>query len=646
MSTQIALFDDPIPKLRGKTVVTNSASFAKMVQFFQRQKAIAFDFETTGLDHFQGSHAIGLALGAFDEAGRTQVYYTPFRHTGRTPHLAMDQVGPFFRDLLADPSIVKIAHNIKFDAHVAAREGWPVLGPRYDTMIAAHFFDENRSAALKTRAVTDLQIRNAGEFEGLVNGRIFNLAKGRSMTPTAYKGKYGYSEVPLAVLGPYACFDADYTLRLYQKYQAANIAASYPRVWNTEMELTAALGDMESWGLLVDRPYLEQLRDTLAATRGQLSKSMDHQLGGKGFNYASDDETRDFLVTRLKLPLTKKTEKGQFSVDAGVLQEFGSQHPVLMTLAQWREVQKLESTYTTSILDRADAQDIVHPDFRQMGTTTGRMSCSRPNFQNFPRDDGDRAKDAAGIDPWSIRRAFINRGPGWVRLFWDYSQIELRVLAFYSRDPILVQAYLHGEDIHKRTSQEVFGSEDASNRRLSKVINFGLSYGMAAKGFSEQTGIPVMQAQEFLDRFFLRYRGVDRFRNDLWARLRNSDGQFCNLFGRPRRVLGFSSRDIWEVRSAERRSIAALIQGTAAELTKESLVRLSRIFCERQYPAYLCNTVHDEIQIDCRVEALVDVCQVVREEMQRFPEFAPIPILVDGDYTITSWAEKTKLPKA
>ena len=910
--TQEVLFADPIPSVPGKTMVTNSAAFEKMMQFLAARPAIAFDFETTGLDHFQNAQACGLGLGALDEAGRVRAYYVPFRHTGgKVAQLALDQIAPAIKALLGDRNTLKIAHNIKFDEHVARREGWPVLGPRYDTMIAAHFFDENRSAALKNRAMEDLGIQAAGEYEGLVNGRIYQLAKSKKLSPTNYKAAVGYSEVPLDVLGIYACFDIDFTLQLHQKYEAAGVAARCGQVWQTEMDLTRVIGDMEAWGLLVDRPYLEGLRETLLAERERLEKAMEHALGGRGFNYASDDETRDFLVSRLKLQLTKKTERGQFSVDASVIRECAEAHPVLVTLAAWREVDKLANTYTTSILSRADAGDIVHPDFRQVGTKTGRLSCSKPNFQNFPTDDNDRAKacggadlEHGGIDPWSIRRAFTNRGPGWVRLFWDYSQIELRVLAYYSRDPIMVQAYLSGADIHARTSQEVFGNTEKSNRRLAKVINFGTciaggqrvltkqnglvpienvkdwhlvwdgiewvshdglvcngeknvvtydgvtatpdhlvflkegfdaipigrlasslcsrslavgavgeiphgysgfdgdfrqageapfgrsnlsclscpkmdlcgqykngiipelqmpkgevsrssggviggalrlhgaavqsgyssgfsvlqgerdqgficfsgafyplgagaispsdfqrfgfrsdrqrwplqprqfkiddpgnkfakqtkkvydlinagprhrftvegkivsnSYGMAAKGFSEQTGVPVDQAQQFLNLFFERYKGVDQFRNTFWGHLRNSGGAFSNLFGRPRRVLGFDSENIWEVRSAERRSIAALIQGSAAELTKAGLVRLDRVFTARGLEAHICNTVHDEIQIDCRVDALAEVCRSTRVELERFPEFSPIPILVDGSYTVTSWAEKTALPK-
>ena len=225
------------------------------------------------------------------------------------------------------------------------------------------------------------------------------------------------------------------------------------------------------------------------------------------------------------------------------------------------------------------------------------------------------------------------------------SQIELRVLAFYSRDSVLVDAYQKGEDIHTRTSMEVFGTADKAMRRRAKVINFGLSYVMGPGGLARQIKVSREEAEQYMRRFFERYSGVSAFRQQFWAYVTGQRGFFQNLFGRPRRVVGILSKNPEISIPAQRQAIASLIQGTAAELTKESLVRISQFIRAEKLPAKLVATVHDEIQIDCPAEVLSQVARGVKERMEAFPEFAPIPILVDGSYSTESWASKQALPK-
>jgi DNA polymerase-1 len=358
------------------------------------------------------------------------------------------------------------------------------------------------------------------------------------------------------------------------------------------------------------------------------------------------------LLLELRCPLTKKSRKtGKFNVDSEVLGNFKGAHPVLGKILDWRDAEKLDSTYTVSILERLDSQDVLHPDYQQAGTDTGRLSCRSPNFQNQPVDSDDRSLkytgkklEDGGRDPWSIRRAYINRGPGWVRVFFDYSQIELRVMAFYSKDPIMVKAYLEGEDIHARTSAEVFGSMDKAHRRPAKILNFGLSYGMSEHGFSRQAKMPLDQAAQYMDRFFTRYAGIKRFREMFWGYVRGNGSTFQNLFGRPRRLPDITALDDFTRARAERQAIATLIQGTAAQLTKESMVRVAREFKDRGLPAYPVANVHDEIQVDCHTSVLSEVSRIMQGAMEAFPEFNPIPIVVDGDYTTESWADKRPLP--
>jgi DNA polymerase-1 len=418
------------------------------------------------------------------------------------------------------------------------------------------------------------------------------------------------------------------------------------------MELTTALCDMEQAGLPIDVEYLESLRGNLVRVMVGLENQIQSILGPAMFRLGSDDELRYFMRVKLGLELVKKTKGNKASVDREVLEQFQGYHPVLKLLLAWRDAEKLASTYTTSILSKLDARGVVHPDFQQVGTNTGRLACKEPNFQNQPVDSDDRAMEYSGkkledggVDPWSIRRAYITRKEGSrviPRLFFDYSQIELRTIAFYSSDPRMTQVYLEGGDIHKAVSEEV-----DRPRRIAKVINFGLSYGMTEMGLARQAKLDSEDAKATLERFFQRFPGIVDLRKRLWnSMVQDPEAAFSNLFGRTRRVPLIKSTEDWERGRAQRQAIGSLIQGTAAELTKESIVRIRRFLIEENLPAKLVNTVHDEVQIDCLPECLVQVVQGVKARMEDYPEFAPIPIIVDGDYTTKSWADKKPLPKS
>lgn len=655
MVSQVKAFTSTDTGYPDKTIVTTPKAFEAMLAFMQLSPVVVFDFETSGFAWFKHACACGIALGGYNPYNAdVRYFYVPFRHHTGEQQLPFELVSPAIGKLLGDKSKLKIAHNIKFDEHMARRDGWEVLGPRYDTMIAAHLFDENRRIALKIRAVSDLGREDAVEFEALIDLEVDRLAKLNGMNISDYRYQYGYSEIDIQLCGTYACFDAEFTFLLYLFYEREGISKKYSRVWNTEMKLTHVLCDMERNGIAIDVDYLVKLRGDLEVAKKDLTFEIEHRLGRKlgDFNLASDDHMREYLINQCRLTLTKTTKKGKLAVDKEVLESFSGVYPVLTFMQKWREVEKLLNTYTTSILDRLDANNILHPDYQQVGTNSGRLSCKSPNFQNQPVDSDARAKEfcglgleEGGIDPWSIRRAYIVGVTGWVRLFFDYSQIELRVVAFYSQDPIMVKAFMDREDIHDRTSIEVFGSTEKPYRRKSKIINFGLTYGMSHLGFARQTGVPEEEAKGYFVIFFKRYAGITSFKNKFKEYVYQNKGYFENLFGRPKRILNTRSFSHKEKSRAERQEIAVLIQGTAAELTKESLVRIHDAFDEMKLRAKIVATVHDEIQIDCPIEEMARVSSTVKKLMEDFKEFDPIPVIVDGDYTTTSWADKKGLPK-
>lgn len=636
-------------------IILSGDRFEAMLRFLESSPYLVFDTETSGLDWFRESRACGVAL-AGESGGQAHHFYVPFRHHTGEVQLEIERISPAIKRLLASAQ-PKIGHHLKFDWHISNREGWALEGEMYDTMIAAKLHDENRFIGLKNRAVEDLGIAEAKTGERRVDLMVAQLAKQQHMGVEAYRAQYGYSQVPIWLLGEYACGDVDYTRQLCGYYEQQQISQRFSGIWRTEMDLIRVLGRMEEAGIAIDVDYLSKLRLALRLELEKVAEQIQAHLGGRKLELGSDAVIRKLLLEELRCPLYKLTRGGergnkQYAVDREVLSEFSHVHPVIPLILAWREAEKLANTYTNSILERLDSRNFLHPEFQQVGTTSGRLSCTRPNFQNQPVDDDERAQkfsgkklEDGGVDPWSIRRAYVVGRPGWVRMYWDYSQIELRVLAYYTQDPILVDAYIKGEDIHTRTSKEVFGTEEKAMRRLAKVINFGLSYGLSPVGFARQAHVTKEEAERHFQKFFERYRGIGAFRNHFWNYVRSKRGCFQNIFGRPRRIHGISSADNYTRGKAEREAIASLIQGTAAELTKASLVRIDAFLRERQLPAQIVSTVHDEIQIDCAAEALPAVAVGVRALMEDFPEFHPIPIRVDGDYTITSWADKKKLPK-
>jgi DNA polymerase-1 len=509
-------------------------------------------------------------------------------------------------------------------------------------MIAARLYDDNTSMKLEDRAASDLGIEGASQFEKTLKQEVARLAKINRMPLKAYKKKYGYSEVNIGLCGTYACTDTSYTGGLHSKYEHWGLSGRYPRIWPTEMRLTEVLCDMEQAGMPVNVEYLNQVQTQVREAQRNIELRMAEALGGQMFNLGSDDEVREFLTKVLKLKLEKKTRNKQYSVDDEVLEFFADSFPLVQDIRDWRTANKIETTYTQSIIDKLDSNNMVHGDLQQVGTATGRLSCKEPNYQNFPNDSDVRAVKFSGkklkeggVDPWSLRRAFHIVDSNTIRVFADYSQIELRVLAKYSGDAAMTEAYLQGADIHDMVANEL-----GVTRRLAKVSNFGLAYGLTDVGLSRRAKLPLIEATQYLQRFFKRYPAILAFRFQLAHQARLDGCHWNNMFGRTRRIPLLNSGEKWQQQRGERMMIASAIQGTAAELTKESLVRVSDFIKQHQLSAKLVNTVHDEIQIDVDKNCLGYVVSGTKVEMERYPEFHPIPILVDIETTETNWAEK------
>lgn len=593
-------------------------------------------------------------------------YYFPVRHVDPGAQLPLDTFLRGMQAIIANPRATKVLHNAKFDRHMFRRERVDgervdVTGPFRDTFVEGALYDENSLLGLKDRAARLLKDLGPSTSEKILATIIARRAKETGLGIKDYLDRFGYSHVPVPIAGYYACFDVDATFRLSEFYDENAVATRVPRALETEIKLIDVLLDMEETGIPFDADYARHLGQVTGSFAEGLAAKMRQALGLPSFSPGSDAELRQVLVSGFGAQLTKKTPKfrdfdsgtgdlNEYSVDSEVLLSLAPTIPFCADVLKWREAEKLHSTYSVKLLRFVGDDGCVHGDFKALGTKTGRLASEKPNMQNFASDDNERALvfsgkslEDGGSDPWSVKRLFVRRGDD-IRVHLDYSQIELRVLAEETGDPILLDVYQKGEDVHTRTSLEVFGTAEKAMRRLAKVINFGLVYGMSAVGFSRQTGTPQDQAEQFMAKFFERYSGIPAFQKEFLAEVRQRRGYFENRFGRPRRVPMLFAASGRERGQAERQTMASLIQGTAAELTKASLIRIWDWEQKNRAGVKLISTIHDEISADMPRNDHVAVTRELKRMMEDFrDQFPRVPIVAEAEYSDESWADKRKL---
>jgi DNA polymerase-1 len=385
-----------------------------------------------------------------------------------------------------------------------------------------------------------------------------------------------------------------------------------------ELPLVPVLARMEHAGIGVDRAYLENMGEELRSQIAELEKKL-HELAGEPFNVNSTDQLRAILFEQLDLPVLKKTSTGKPSTDASVLKKLD--HPLVTALLEYRELEKLRSTYVDGYLP------LIHPDgrirtrFNQMAATTGRLSSDSPNLQNIPvRSESGR----------TIRRAFI-AGEGNEFLVADYSQIELRVLAHMSGDPFLIEAFQSGLDIHRATAARVWGvtSEEVTSeqRRRAKMINFGLLYGMEAYGLADRLGISRDEAREHIDAYFSQFHDVKEYMASVVTRARNQ-GYTTTLFGRKRYLPELKSDNFRIRQMGERMALNAPVQGTAADIIKWAMIELDRVLREEKMATTLLLQVHDELILEVPEEEKVIAEKLVVETMEGVTGL-DVPLVVD-----------------
>ena len=605
----------PEPELEVEyDLVRDEPALREWVERAAAAPLLAVDLETSALDPIDCQIA-GYALA--DAEGRAA--YIPVGHRGELGvevegQLDAEFVREALRPVLEDPSVPKVLHNAKFDTKVLARHGIQLRGLEHDTMLVAYLLTEPQ-IGLKALAQSRLGV-NMTPIEELIG-------KGRKQKTML--------DVPAAEAGPYAAADADMSLRLAsvlvpELEQDESLAALYREL---ELPLIPVLVEMELAGVTLDTSRLEQLDATLdreiETTTAQIYEDAGHE-----FNIGSPKQLSVVLFEELSLPKTRKTSQG-FSTDAQQLDRLAQSHPIVEHVLGWRELTKLRSTYVESLPPLISASTgRIHTDYNQTVAATGRLSSERPNLQNIPvRTEMGR----------QIRAAFVPRA--WEALgkhrddvcfvSADYSQIELRVLAHLSDDPGLIEAFNRGEDIHSATASAAYGvtidDVQPEMRRVAKMMNFGVIYGLTAHGLSQRASMARSDAQAFIDSYFGRFARVAEWIEEIKASTRER-GYAETLLGRRRFLPQINSSNFQARLGAERMAVNMPVQGTAADVMKKAMLHIDSGLKDRELRGRMLLQVHDELIFELPGSEVDDLVGLLQDTMPTAIQMV-VPLQID-----------------
>ena len=597
--------------------VSTLARLEEWIAAAREQGFVAFDTETTSLDAMQ-AEIVGFSLAL--APGRA--CYVPLAHrsgsgglfddgltAGQIPiRAAMDALGR----LLADPAVLKIGQNLKYDALIVAHWGL-TIATFDDTMLISYALDAGRGG----HGMDELSKKWLGH------------------QPIAYKEVAGsgksaitFDHVAIDRATAYAAEDADVTLRLWRVLKPRLASEGLTTVYETlERPLVPVIVAMEKAGIAIDRQILARLSGEFAQGMAALEAEIE-TLAGEPFNVASPKQLGEILFGKMGLPAPKKTATGAWATGADILEDLAAQgHELPRKVLDWRQISKLKSTYTDALPSFENpATKRVHTSFALAATTTGRLSSSEPNVQNIPVRTEEGRK---------IRRAFVAT-PGHLLISADYSQIELRILAHVAEVPTLRQAFADGIDIHAMTASEMFGvpvqGMDPAVRRRAKAINFGIVYGISAFGLANQLGIGRSEASAYIDKYFERFPGIRAYMETAKTQAR-AHGYVETIFGRRAHYPGIADKNAAVRAFNERAAINAPIQGSAADVIRRAMIRMQPALDAAKLSARMLLQVHDELIFEVPEAEAEATLPVVRRVMESAAEPAVrlrVPLVVEA----------------
>ena len=623
-------------------LVTTIDALARWIDEARTQGFVAIDTETTSLNASSAS-LVGVALAT----APGKACYIPLRHVAPASEGGaqagldfagdaevaetvmpdqIDEAGALalLRDLCADPSILKIGHNLKYDAHVLSLEqnGGLSLGPVDDTMCLSYVLDAGRTErhGLDYLALSLLDIQTI-KYQDV-------CGKGAK--------QISFAEVAPEAACAYASEDADITLRLWTmlkpRLAREGMSSVYERL---ERPLIPILAHMEAAGIKVNTQLLHDLSQDFAG-RIQILEDEIHQLAGVAFNIASPKQLGEILFEKLGYEGGKKSKTGAFSTGADILEDMAANGiEIAKKVLDYRQLAKLKSTYTDALMASVNKRTgRVHTSFSMVGASTGRLSSSDPNLQNIPI----RTQEGR-----QIRGAFIAR-PGYKLISADYSQIELRLVAHVAQEQTMLEAFRNGVDIHAQTASEVFGvpldQMDAETRRRSKAINFGIVYGISGFGLARQLSIPQSEARDYIATYLDRFPGIRTYMND--AREFAREHLYVEtLFGRRIHIEQIGASNQAMRGFSERQAINAPIQGSAADIIKRAMVCLPEELSAQGLAADMLLQVHDELIFEVPEEQAEQSVQLIKSVMENaaLPIVQlSVPLVVDAGIA-DSWSE-------
>jgi DNA polymerase-1 len=600
------------PEKRDYRLITDQNEFLALLEELKKAKSFSIDLETTS-PYPMWADLVGISLSYKSD----QAFYIPVGHRLREAEeqLPLPWVLKELKPILEDRKVNKVGQNLKYEWIVLKRYGMHLQGIYCDTMIASYLLNPTKHNHNLGEIAREYLDRNVTDYKEVVG--------------TGSK-EVTFDRVELERARDYSCGDADVTLQLSHlllpKLEEEGLKDLY---YQMELPLAIVLAKMEMNGVKIDIDLLQEFSKEIET---QLQQKMEriYGLAGEVFNINSSQQLGKILFDKLKLPVIKKTKTG-YSTDVDVLTKLSLQHDLPLEILGYRNLSKLKSTYIDALPKLIHPiTGRVHTSYNQTVTATGRLSSSDPNLQNIPirAEEGSR-----------IRQAFIPE-KGWTIVSADYSQIELRILAHFSQDETLMEAFHKEEDIHTRTASEIFGvpmeKVTPSMRREAKVINFGIIYGMSAYGLSQQLGSEPKIAQAYIDAYFKKYPKAQTYIEYSLEEARQK-GYVTTLLHRRRYLPDIQSLTVAIRQASERMAINTPLQGTAADIIKLAMIHIQNRIEELSLSTKMIMQVHDELVFEVPEEELQKALPMIQDGMETVMELS-VPLKV-SIHSGKNWAE-------
>ena len=604
-SSQLDLFgvqsmiepQEAIPTANYKTLVTERPSYhlistaeerKELLEILLKHSQVCFDTETTDIDALHAD-----LVGFSFSCKAREAFYVPVPDDFESAKKIVEE----FKPLFSDPSIEKIAHNIKYDLKVLQRYGIEVAEPIFDTMIAHYLINPEAKQSMDFLSMFYLNYQPVS-IETLIG------KKG--------KGQGNMRDLKPEEICDYACEDADITLQLKTLFepeiQKPHLSDLF---YKMEMPLVKVLKDMEFEGISIDVPALIEYSKELDNTLIRLDQEIK-AAAGEDFNIDSPKQLGEVLFEKLKISSkAKKTKTGQYATSEDILQKHEHDHPIIPMILEYRQLRKLKSTYVDPLPTMCDKIDgRIHTNFMQTVTATGRLSSNNPNLQNIP------IRSAKGRE---IRRAFVARNTDFQLMAVDYSQIELRIIAALSEDPNMIEAFQQGHDIHAATAAKVFHTPldevTRDQRSAAKAVNFGIIYGQSAFGLAQNLSISRTEAKGIIDAYFEQYSTIKKYMEHVIAQAREL-GYVETIMKRRRYLPDINSANAVVRGYAERNAVNAPIQGSAADIIKMAMIAVDQAMKSENVQSKMILQVHDELVFDVHVSEELRMQTLVKEAME------------------------------